>query len=347
MEAQPTVSSFVEPSAGSAARRRGVVARLIETQRKRIAGLRDVPARTALRAANTAPLRRILGAKYQAAIERHRANLPTLTGIDAQIVSALLRDGVFITSLEALSLPGSAGIVDLADAMADDFAAEARRRVRAGIDFNVVPPGPLVATPEVFRWGLHDRLLDIAEAYLELPVAYDGVSINYTVADGREVSTRKWHRDWEDRKMLKIAVYLNDVDDQGGPLQVVGRHHIAQDDANGYRYELASDEELGAVLGEGFRKDIVSCEGPKGTVVFTDTARYFHRGKPAVTRDRKALFYSYFARTPRHPFFCERSGLSRSDIATLSQGMMPRQRAVTAWRTTLPWLLQLIPPAQL
>jgi hypothetical protein len=49
-----------------------------------------------------------------------------------------------------------------------------------------------------------------------LPVAYDGASVNYTVADGREVSTRRWHRDWEDRRMLKVAVCLNDVGHGGG-----------------------------------------------------------------------------------------------------------------------------------
>lgn len=344
MDAQPIVSTFAVSK--RPALTPGLFSRFVDAQRQRVAGLRDLPARTALRVANTTPFRRLLEAKYHAAVERHRPNLPALSGIDQQIVAGLHDAGVFITSLEALAIPGSSEIVERADAMANAFAAEAHRRVRAGTDFNVVPPESLLTAPEIFRWGLNDRLLDIAEAYLELPAGYDGVSINYTVADGREVSTRKWHRDWEDRRMLKIAIYLNDVDERGGPFQMISRSDATQDDSSGYRYELASDDELGRMLGERFRDSIVSCEGAKGTVVFTDTAGYFHRGKPAIDRDRKALFYSYFARTPRHPFFCERSGLSRDDIAKLSRGATSRQHAATAWRRTVPLLLRLIPPAR-
>lgn len=127
-------------------------------------------------------------------------------------------------------------------------------------------------------------MLAIAEAYLGLPIAYDGPSINYTVADGREVSTRKWHRDWEDRRMLKVAIYLNDVDAEGGPFQMVKRTDADRSEVNGYRYDLASDGQMSARLGADFRDAIVSCEGAAGTVIFTDTAHFFHRGKPAVAR---------------------------------------------------------------
>lgn len=317
------------------------------TQRLRIAGLRDLPARTALRVTNTRPLRRLLAARYAAAQERFRHRSTPPCGTDAIIVAALERDGVYVTSLAALMLPGSDPMLRTARVMAEEFAEEAHRRVRAGSDFNVVPATTVVSRPEVFVWGLDDRLLDIAEAYLGLSVAYDGVSINYTVADGREVSTRKWHRDWEDRRMLKIAVYLNDVDAVGGPFQMIARSTSNQCDAEGYRYMLASDAELTTLLGTDFADAIVSCEGPAGTVVFTDTARFFHRGQPTATVDRKAVFYSYFASPPRHPFLCERSGLSRRDIARLAFGLPTRQRAAALWRRKIPAMLRLIPPARI
>lgn len=307
----------------------------------------DLPARTALKLSNRPAIRRMMGARHAADLDRHQPLLPRLTGIDREIVDALTRDGVFVTTLDALALPGSDEAMQSARRMADDFAEQARRLVREGSDFNVVPAAALIADPAIFIWGLGDRLLDIAEAYIGLPVAYDGVSINYTVADGREVSTRKWHRDWEDRRMLKVAVYLNDVDSDGGPFEMIRRSDTGQDDLAGYRYELASDAELEALLGEGYRDDIASCTGPAGTVVFTDTARYFHRGRPCISQDRKAVFYSYFARRPRHPYLCERSGLSRRDIATLSAGISARQQAVTRWRDELPWFVRMIPSARI
>ncbi len=319
----------------------------LDRQRERIAGLHDVPARMALRLSNMPVARRLMGRRYDRARARHSAGLAPLDARDTQIVTAIEQTGVFITSLDALGLPGSRDVARSATTVAEAFAEEARRRVAAGIDFNVVPPAAILAQPAIFGWGLQERLLDIVEAYLGLPVSYDGVSINYTVADGREASTRKWHRDWEDRRMLKVAIYLNDVDERGGPFEIVTRADDRPTDADGFSYALASDVEMATRLGPGFAKSVMSCQGPAGTVVFADTAGFYHRGKPAVAQDRKAIFYSYFARAPRHPYLCERSGLSRADIAALARDLPPRQRAAALWREELPLMVKWIPPARL
>jgi hypothetical protein len=195
--------------------------------------------------------------------------------------------------------------------------------------------------------GLQDRLLDIAENYIGLPPAYDGVTINYTIADGREVSTRQWHRDREDRRMLKVAIYLNDVDESCGPFQLIPRHDTMQNDHAGFNYEQADDAALLERLGPNYLDDVVSCCGPSGTVIFADTARFYHRGKPATARDRMAIFYSYFAHHPRHPFFCERSGIPRNEIARLAERLPPRQQSAALWRQRLSLALRLIPPAAL
>jgi hypothetical protein len=311
----------------------------------RQAWLRDLPARSALRLCNHIGIRHMLGLRHARAVERHRA--PVLSGIDARIVDALNRDGIFVTSLSALGLGAHEMLLEKGMQLADRYAAEARMRAARGAPFLYIPPDWLAEHPEFFAWGMQDRLLDIAEAYIGLPPAYDGVCINYTVADGREVATRKWHRDWEDRRMLKVAVYLHGVDAQGGPFQMIKRHDSAQSDVHGYRYDLASDADLVDRLGDDYHRDIVSCEGEGGTVIFTDTARFFHRGKPATARDRAAIFYSYFAERPRHPFLCERTGMARRDIARLAAMMPARQQRAALWRDRLPLLLRMIPPARL
>lgn len=309
--------------------------------------LHDLPARSALRALNHPAVRPLLGRRHRYALAGHRAKLPVLAEQDARIVASLERDGICMTTLEALDLPGSDEIARVAALLGERFAAEAHARLSQGQTFLYVPRDRIAAHPPLFSWGLQDRLLDIAEAYIGLPPAYDGVCINYTVADGREVSTRRWHRDWEDRRMLKVAIYLHEVDGAGGPFQVISRQDSMQNDADGFAYDLADDAELERRLGPDFSKDIISCEGPAGTVVFVDTARFFHRGKPATDRDRIAVFYSYFARRPRHPFLCERSGMARSDIARFSASLPSRQRDAALWRRQLPAMLRLIPSARL
>ena len=313
----------------------------------RIKGLPDFPARTALRVTNMAPVRAMLESRHCKALAKHAGNLPDIGALDREIVDAVRRDGVYVTSLAALGIAGSDEILAAGRQLAEDFAPEARESVRNGTDFTYVTSAAITARPELFAWGLTDRLLDIAENYLGLPVAYDGVNIIYTVADGRAVATRQWHRDWEDRSMLKVAVYCSDVTATGGPFEVISRADTTRGPADGFNYAPATRDELIRRLGADYDDQVVSCVGPAGTVIFSDTARFFHRGRPALGDDRMAMFFSYFARTPRHPFFCERSGLSRRQIAELASGLTPRQRASSLWRESLPLLVRLIRPARL
>lgn len=306
--------------------------------------LRDFPARTAFKVTRIGPVSRMLASGYRRALANHRRMVPTLSPADQEIVDTLERDGIYISSLDCLGLPDSREAVRIGQALSIEFSAEAHQQAINGVEFNMVPPERIVVNPRIFAWGLSDRLLDIAEAYLGVPAAYDGMQIIYTVADGREISTRRWHRDWEDRRMLKIAIYLNDVDEDGGPFEAVKGPRRADDDE--FDYGLMSDEDLRGMFGEGFDDRVTSCTGRTGTVLFVDTARQYHRGRPATGADRAAIFYSYFAKRPRHPFFCERSGLSRTQIERLSRHLNPRQRAAALWRRGLPIWLRMIPSAR-
>jgi hypothetical protein len=309
--------------------------------------LSDLPARTTLKLMNRPRIRTALARRHSNALLKHQPALPRLSGIDAQIVDGLKAHGIYVTTLEALGLASGDNAVRQATSLTDNFVSEARDRSAKGENVIIVPPERIASYPAIYRLGLQDRLLDIAESYIGLPPAYDGVTLNYTVADGREVATRKWHRDWEDRQMLKVAIYLHDVDEHGGPFELIRRHDPTHNEQMGFRYELADDAALKLRLGPGYRDDIVSCTGPAGTVIFADTARFFHRGKPATGRDRTAMFYSYFAQRPRHPFFCERTGMSREDVARLTTSLPRRQQDAARWRERLSPVLKLIPPALL
>lgn len=313
--------------------------------RKLVARAGDRPARLALRISNIPPIRHILGQRYARALEKHRVKLPVLAGLDLTIVQALNDTGMFVTSLEELGIAGSVAMLRTAQRAGDRAAKWARSAADEGRAFTAVAPDDIAAYPTLFEWGVNERLLDIVEAYIGLPVAYDGLALIYTVADGREVATRAWHRDREDRKMVKVAVYCNDVTEGGGPFQVIARLDPRHGDAGGYGYEGGGPDELASRLGADYARDIVTCPGKAGTVIFVDTARYFHRGEPVRTEDRKAVFFSYFARATRHPFFCARSGLTRQQLDAMSCMMTERQRASILWQDELPAWVKIIPPA--
>lgn len=309
--------------------------------------MRDLPARMALRCTNMRIINRRLESGHAKSLARHEGKAPKLSGIDLEIVEGLRRDGIFVTNLTALGLPGSNAMLAAARMVGDAFSVEARRQSADGATLTIAPPASVAARPAIFAWGLHERLLDIVEAYLGVPVGYDGVNLIYTVSGGQEAGPRCWHRDWEDRRTIKIGIYCNDVVAGGGPFQLIRRRDPTQGGPHGYHYSLADNNMLTEKLGADYDQDIVSCEGPAGTVFFCETALHFHRGEPAVHTDRQALFHSYFARKPRHPFLCERSGLSRRQISNLAETLNLRQRASACWRRDLPWLVRLIPPARI
>jgi hypothetical protein len=306
---------------------------------------RNAPSELALWAINLASIESRLRALHDRAQRDHADSLPQLSYSDTEVVEGLKRDGVSVTSLASLALPLTAEMFQSAQSIATSYEERVRNRSFDGWETIMATPDEIISHREIFDWGLNRRLLDIVECYLGLPVAYDGLNMFYTVADGKQVATRKWHRDREDRRMIKIAVYCNDVDDGGGPLQIVRRDVIRSEIANGFTYPVLSQEGLEKELGGPMNDaDVISCTGLKGTVIFSDTASQYHRGKPAVTSDRCAIFYNYFSRVPRHPFFCERSGLSRAQIADLAEGLSAEQRNYVLWRENLPAVARIVPP---
>ena len=90
-----------------------------------------------------------------------------------------------------------------------------------------------------------------------------------------------------------------------------------------------------------------SCVGKAGTVIFVDTARYYHRGKPPTKFDRAAIFFGYCSRKPRHPFFCGRSPLSTPQLQYMASLLPEETRDCVTWRDRLTGLAKWIPKNRL
>jgi hypothetical protein len=284
------------------------------------------------------PVASRMEASYERAKRVHEVHLPRLCDSDARIVKDLKTSAASITSLEAMGLEG-------VDALLADAHALVARRSPWTRSFQA-NGADLVAHDKIIHWGLSDRLLDIAENYLGVPIGYDGANVFFTKADGIEAGPRRWHRDAEDRRMLKIAVYLNDVDEDGGPLQVLRRRLPDHDRMVRGKFPILSQQKLETVLGDfDPDRDVVTCTGKAGTVIFADTASFYHRGKPASARDRCAIFFNYMNRAPLRPFRCERTPISRAQTKHLAASMPQRQRDCLLWRDSLPFIARIIPPA--
>ncbi|MEL6158283.1 MAG: 2OG-Fe(II) oxygenase [Cyanobacteria bacterium J06554_11] len=263
---------------------------------------------------------------YRAELMKHIGRLPALSQEDRKLCEQLKQTGVVRTSLASLGLSLTPQLMQATREMVPQLQ---RASVVGNLSDNVRSAashclyGDPVAIAQKYSaihlWGLQDRLLDILENYYGAPVSCIGVNMRRDIADGKQKGTKLWHIDWEDRKVMKIAIYLNDVDDDGGPFE-----YIPLESSPSYRDFPSSaiyDEDMEKVVS---RSKWVACKGPTGTVVFADNAKLFHHGRTPL-RDRYTIFYAYAYRQPKRPEACEKSPW-RKGIPYLADKLTQRQK---------------------
>lgn len=147
------------------------------------------------------------------------------------------------------------------------------------------------------RIGCSDTLLDVVNAYRDartkLYYADNWFTVPYPEADGR-VASQVWHRDPEEEHVVKVFLYVDEVDEGRGPFEYV------RSSAPGGRYgHLWPWKE-----GEGIRppddgiesevapEDRLLCTGPAGTMILCDTSG-FHRGGFARTAPRISAVWTF------------------------------------------------------
>ncbi len=264
---------------------------------------------------------------YQAAIEKHFPHLPVLSTTDLTLVETIKREGVAVTSLEALSIPSTDKMFQAAKSLMPKIPGT----ISGDKNEYVVhaTSGQMMEYPEIFLWGLERRLLSIAENYLGLPVAYHGAYFRRDTTNQIEKKSRLWHIDTEDRKLFKVIVYVNDINNDGGPFQYIPQDLTAKlVNSLNYTHGYIQEKVMQKVVSPSYWK---SCTGSSGTVVFAATASVFHRGKIPINNDRFAIFFDYTSRQPKYPFYCK-SSLAQEDLLLLAPQLHEYQRQCIFWR---------------
>jgi hypothetical protein len=261
---------------------------------------------------------------FRAEREAHRPSLPE-GSVDDDLVSALFSDGIVVTDVETL------GMADVMTAAAP-LAEELLSTPEAGRSAAHLAPDRLVTAPGIFRWGAGDRALDLVERYLEVPPAYHGVYLRRDIAGAESSASNLWHLDMEDRKVIKVLVYLTDVQDGDGSFQYLPMAQSMElRRFLGRTYRLGADEEMRRLVPQSEWR---VAGGAAGTVVISDTGILMHKGRRPRLRDRATLFYDYTSRRPVHPFYCK-SALPRPYLEQLTDGLGARARASVLWRQRL------------
>ncbi|MDM9379172.1 2OG-Fe(II) oxygenase [Chlorogloeopsis sp. ULAP01] len=263
---------------------------------------------------------------YLSALEKHSAYLPAISTEDLILVETIKREGVAIASLESLSVPSTDKMLQATKSLIPKIP-----KTTSGSKNEYVVHATceqMLKHPEIFLWGLEQRLVNIVEHYLGLPAAYHGPYFRRDLANQVERKSRLWHIDTEDRKILKIIVYLNDVSEDCGPFQYIPQYltDIVASSLK-YQYGYIGEKRMQRALSSSYWK---SCTGSAGTVVFAATASVFHRGKIPQSSDRFTVFFDYTSRQPKYPFYCHPS-LPRHNLMSLASQFSEQQKQCIFW----------------
>ncbi len=145
------------------------------------------------------------------------------------------------------------------------------------------------------RLGTNRRLLDVANAYLGMWSKLEYVDVWYTppVDEGERRSSQRWHRDFNDRHLLKAFVYLVDVDEEAGPFEYVPRSAPGGELDSLWPWRPLGDnyppeDELAARI-DG---RAVTFTAPRWTIIFCNTCG-FHRGGFATGKPRALATFTW------------------------------------------------------
>jgi hypothetical protein len=151
---------------------------------------------------------------------------------------------------------------------------------------------------ELVRFALSDKLLGIAAAYLGLSPRLKAFDLWYSIpVDPSQpaILSQRWHRDYDDHRLVKMFLHLVDVDESMGPFTYVrGSHHLGE-----YASVLptspprGSNPPDGAVEAAVPASQVKACTGPAGTLILCDT-HGLHQGGRTVS-DPRLLFMANYA----------------------------------------------------
>lgn len=264
---------------------------------------------------------------YERRVERHRLHLPMVNADARAILNAVETEGVHVAPLGLLNVPRTNELLQSASLLLPKLA---RRPVPPG-GFDVhMNQTYLKEFPQLFLWGLNEKLLDMVENYLGVPVGYWGVNLTRSIANDIQHGTRMWHLDPPDHRLFRIIIYLSDVDHDSGPFDYISRQQSGRVRRSlRYSNENVPDSIMRKVTETDHWK---SCIGPRGTTIFVDPANVFHRAKVPKSRERIAIFYSYHSTSPLHERYLPQ-GFSPDLLACMEDKLTERQRDCVFWRS--------------
>ena len=260
--------------------------------------VRNIPHRLKREIYRIPPIQAIKEQTYQKALSDRAPFLPELDDIGLSIVKTIEEKGTCVIPIEKLQLSSTNKMMETAFTLADNLRLLDPQLAKDNGCEVGSSREDLREFTEMLLWALEPKLLNIIENYIGLPILYQGFAMRRSVADGQFSGVRRWHIDWEDRRIIKIIIYLNDVVEGGGAYNYIPRKisDRAIEKLNYYNLGYVSDEEMASAVP---KSEWTTCLAPKGTVIISDTSSVFHRAQPPIKQERYSVTFCYTSHTPQ------------------------------------------------
>ena len=149
---------------------------------------------------------------------------------------------------------------------------------------------PLLHIPEILDIVLDPRIVRLAQEYLGGFPALTYLKVTKTWAnDLPDFDTQMWHVDFDSKKMLKLFIFMHEINqERGGTRFVLGSHLFHP----GRNYELQdrwTEEEVSDLFPSQMIKTVT---GNFGDAFFLDT-NLLHRGVKPISQDRSVIIANF------------------------------------------------------
>lgn len=233
---------------------------------------------------------------------------PHLDDVQQRVLTELRTEGYCVVPFaelfdddtwQAVAAEGDRFVADTEAGLAKEAAGEdsgLRRSTKSFLVRRNAWGVPISADDPWLAAALNPRILDVANTYLGLWAKLEYLDLWHTpTTDAPErVSSQRWHRDFNDRLLLKAFVYLNDVGPDSGPFEYVPRSFPGGELGDRWPWwpgydGYPPDDEFARMMADA---EVKTFTAPRGTMILCNTAG-FHRGGYATGGARSLATWTY------------------------------------------------------
>jgi len=226
----------------------------------------------------------------------------TPTTVESRVIADFQRDGIAFADITDFFGP------DMLPRLVERFdrlsAAKGEAFMTNPASYNKVLDlnGDLCEDEAIREWVMCRSFLNIASLYLDLVPRCGTKQENVVIpTPNQKTGSQLWHRDGSDKKIVKVFVYLNDIEEENGPFRYLkGTHYrgvlrdvLAWAGSHVWGAQERRDEALER-YDELFAGREVVCTGKAGQVIFADTSG-FHRGGFCRAGSRRMIELSFYS----------------------------------------------------